>query len=905
MITRTTIRSLFLTACLAFCCCERNQAATGYVRALGTNIVDGNDNNLLLRGMNAGNWMIQEGYMMQSSSFAGTQSKFKKKLTETIGAEKTAQFYKAWLDNQFSKKDIDSLAHWGYNSIRVPIHYKVFTLPIEEEPVSGQNTWLADGFNRLDSVMKWCAEAKIYAIIDLHGAPGGQGKEASISDYDSTKPSLWESTLNQDKTVALWKKIAERYATNKWIGGYDLINETNWTFTGSDANGVLLRSLFVRITNAIRQVDPNHLIFIEGNWFANDYTGLTPTWDSNMAYSFHKYWAYTTQSSLSNILNIRTNNNCPVWLGEAGENSNRWFTDCIELVEKNNIGWAFWPMKKSGNNCLFKATTNTDYKALMNYWGGSGSSMTSDEIYAALMTWANNQKTENCAIQYEVIDAMLRQTTTNETRPFKANTTSNTIYATDYDMGRPGYAYYDKVDADYHSSTDTTLAWNSGYTYRNGGVDIEACTDYEANGYNVGWIENGEWMLYTIQSPEAKTYNVSLRHSGLSATGKVHLEINGKRVSRTIDLAPSGSWTTWTNTVIPNVIVPAGTVKLKIVFETGSVNFNNFKFQDPKTVASTAFELLGAETDTWENVVRLRFNKKIDTKKDDFFQLSIDGAKATILSSGINSSDSCTYEITTSEPILKTRALTVSYVKAGLTSNGQSLSDFGTMSVSNLTLQHQTIPGKIEAESYFNKNGFTFETCSDVSAGQDAGYSTADIYLDYHVNVETAGNYNTEFRVSVNNATAQVELQKLDQTGKAESLKTFNFTQTGGWQVWATQGSSTVTLPAGKSILRVYSKTAGYNLNWFQFTKATDINQPGNSSLKLYPNPATDHFCMHFPEAQPRIFQIMDFQGKLLKEITNDRQDAEINIHDLQPGLYMVKVSEKDGNISSHKLLKQ
>ena len=72
----------------------------------------------------------------------------------------------------------------------------------------------------------------MYLILDLHAAPGGQGYNADISDYDDSKPSLWESKENRDKTVAFWKKIAERYKDEPWIGGYDLINETNWNLPG-------------------------------------------------------------------------------------------------------------------------------------------------------------------------------------------------------------------------------------------------------------------------------------------------------------------------------------------------------------------------------------------------------------------------------------------------------------------------------------------------------------------------------------------------------------------------------------------------------------------------------------------------------------------------------------------------
>lgn len=88
-----------------------------------------------------------------------------------------------------------------------------------------------------DDLLKWCAANKIYLILDLHAVPGGQGKDANISDYVLLKKrSVWESEENQKKTVALWKKLAERYKNEPWIGGYDIINEPNWAFTGSTGN---------------------------------------------------------------------------------------------------------------------------------------------------------------------------------------------------------------------------------------------------------------------------------------------------------------------------------------------------------------------------------------------------------------------------------------------------------------------------------------------------------------------------------------------------------------------------------------------------------------------------------------------------------------------------------------------
>ncbi|MGK0175991.1 MAG: endoglucanase, partial [Ulvibacter sp.] len=338
------------------------------LRTLGKKIVNSNSEEVLLKGVGLGGWMLQEGYMMNSSGAADTQHEFIQKLTTLIGADKTAEFYANWRNNFVTKQDVDSIAKWGYNSIRLPMHYNLFTLPIEEELVAGENTWLNTGFDMVDELLTWCESNQIYLILDLHAAPGGQGKDAAISDYDDTKPSLWESEFNKSKTVALWGKLAERYKDKQWIGGYDLLNEVNWPL-GTN----VLRDLYVRITNEIRAVDANHILFIEGNGFANDFSGLTPPWDSNMVYSPHKYWTYNDTASMQWVLDIREQHNVPLWLGESGENSNAWFTEAINLFEDNNIGWAWWPWKRIETiTCPYSINSNSNYEAIIKYWKGEG-----------------------------------------------------------------------------------------------------------------------------------------------------------------------------------------------------------------------------------------------------------------------------------------------------------------------------------------------------------------------------------------------------------------------------------------------------------------------------------------------------------------------------------------------------
>ena len=870
------------------------QAQNGYVHASGKQIVDGNGNNLLLKGIGTGNWMIQEGYMMQSSDVAGTQWEFKKKLTETIGIDKTNQFYTTWLNNHFRKIDVDSMARWGFNCVRAALHYKVFTLPIEEEPVQGVNTWLESGFTRLDSLIAWCAANKMYVMLDMHGAPGGQGKDAGISDYDSSKPSLWESEANKSKYVALWRKIAERYATNKWVAGYDLLNETNWTFP--EGNNSQLRALYGRVTSAIREVDPNHLIVIEGNGFANDYTGLTPTWDINMAYSFHKYWNNNDVSSIQWILDLRNNNNCPVWLGESGENSNRWFTDCIALMEKNNIGWSFWPVKKSGINNILKATTNSDYTNLINYWRGNATKPTVDNAFQAVMTFADNHKLENCVIQRDVIDAMIRQPQNIVTLPYKTNTTSSTIYAVDYDYGRAGYAYSDSLDATYQLSNGNYTAWNNGWLYRNDGVDIGSCNDAITNGYHIGWIDNGDWTQYTIQSTEAMTYNVLLRYASQSRTAKVYVEVNGKRASKSITLTPTGGWSTWRTSAITNVIIPAGSVKVKIVFEQGGANFNYFQFKNPKSIENTAFEMLSAETATWADMITLKLNKPIDSLTGNPFLITIDGKAATILSTAVSTADNTKIEIKVAEPILYTSVLKIDYTINACISGTQSLTTFQNNDVTNLTIPHQIISGKIEAESFTVNNGFSFETCTDTGGGLNTSYSAIDKYLDYYVWVQNSGDYKMDFRISVNTASAQIAVLK-DLNGSMVPLKTVSFTQTGGWQNWQTQ-SAVVSLSAGKNIIRLLSRSSGYNLNWIQFSQLTPVESVKTSNFSLYPNPAHESIFLRFNNEESRNIELLDLQGRKLGLVSSNQSLEKIDIHGIKTGMYIVKVTDQQNVIT-------
>lgn len=375
----------------------------GFLRVQGKQIVNEKNENVLLRGIGLGGWMLQEPYMFQLSEVTGNQTDIKSKISGLIGQKNCDEFYKRFLANMITEKDIESLKKWGFNSVRLPMHYNLFTLAAEKEPVAGQNTWLETGFKITDNLLSWCKKYNIYLILDLHATPGGQGNDRPIADIDTLKPRLWQSEANQMKTIALWKKLAEKYKDEEWIGGYDLINETNYKLEGNEE----LKNLFSEITMEIRKVDKKHIIFIEGNQFANDYTGLTPPWDNNMAYSFHKYWNPTTLETIQKYLDMREKYDVPLWMGESGENTNEWFKAAVNLFETNNIGWSWWTIKKIGSeSSILTISRPAGWQKVIDYWAGKGPKPTVEEAKATFLDLAENVKFENCKINNGVIEAL-------------------------------------------------------------------------------------------------------------------------------------------------------------------------------------------------------------------------------------------------------------------------------------------------------------------------------------------------------------------------------------------------------------------------------------------------------------------------------------------------------------------
>jgi hypothetical protein len=804
------------------------------LKTQGKKIVDQNGNEVILRGMGLGGWMLQEGYMMQSSDVADTQHEFKDRLIDLMGEEKTNEFYDAWLANHVTKKDIDSLASWGYNSVRLPMHYNLFTLPIENEPIAGQNTWLDKGFDMVDDLLDWCESNSIYLILDLHAAPGGQGANAAISDYDPSKPSLWESAGNRDKTVALWKKIADRYKDEAWIGGYDLLNEVNWNLSGNS----MLKSLYQEITTSIREVDTNHIIFIEGNGFANDFSGLTPPWDDNMAYSFHKYWNYNDPGSIQWVLNLREQQNVPLWMGEAGENSNVWFHDAIKLFEDNGIGWSWWPMKRIETIVgPYSVTFSEGYKNILSYWRGQTGKPTEAAAYEAMMELANNTNSLNCSYQKDVHDAQIRQVTTDETIPYSQHSIPGVVHMSDYDMGKLGKAYYDVDYANYSLSTGEFQAWNSGWMYRNDGVDIQNNDDtVNSNGFHVGYLRKGEWMNYTVQVDESATYTAKVRVATPQSGGKFHLSLDGEEITATQLVNATGGWTTFETFEIIDISLSQGTHVLTVYFDDiAEFNMSSLEFIKTGAIDALSFYVLNGETGEDMKSVEIAVNQPILTESLDGnlgnFSLEVNGVEQSIVSVTMDGSRERTIILTTENNLIYTDEIKVSYNGASINSqSGKILESFSDLTIRNTLPLVFILPGKIEAEDYNFMEGLATEATTDEGGGMNIGYTDPGDYADYLIYVENGGAYQINLRLAGQYDAGIIGFYIVNEDTTETALQSVTTPVTGGWQTWTTI-TTNLFIPEGFHTLRMRILSGGFNMNWMKFELLDTVGDLDNDGI--------------------------------------------------------------------------
>ncbi len=231
-----------------------------YVHSAGKAIVDGAGKPLTLRGMNLGNWMVPEGYMWHFKDGPQSPHEIEALVTELLGPSGAARFWEAYRDGYYTQGDLHRLRQMGFNSVRVPIHYRFF----------GSED--AEGFRLLDRVVRWAKAEQLLVVIDMHAAPGGQ--TGSNIDDSAGYPWLYQDEAAQVEMVETWKRIARHYRDESAVMGYDLLNEPIPQYPQLRPLDRLLEPLYKRVVAGIREVDRHHMVILEGGNVGHGFYGL-------------------------------------------------------------------------------------------------------------------------------------------------------------------------------------------------------------------------------------------------------------------------------------------------------------------------------------------------------------------------------------------------------------------------------------------------------------------------------------------------------------------------------------------------------------------------------------------------------------------------------------------------------
>ncbi|WP_310603513.1 glycoside hydrolase family 5 protein [Anaerosporobacter sp.] len=387
---------------------KRNRV-NGFLNVDGRKIVNELGEEIILTGWGLGNWLLQEGYMWKAlgSKRFDRPRRIEAVIEELTGKEYADSFWKTYRQNYVTEADIRYMAELGYNSVRIPINARLF---LEE----GEGIhWVDEGFELLDRCIDWCEAYGLYVFLDLHGAPGGQTGD-NIDDSIDDVPRLFTDQDCFDKGIALWKKLAQRYCDRYIIAGYDLLNEPirpKRFADDTDFDHLLprLKEFYETAIYEIRKIDKKHLISLEGHHWASAKNIFCKKYDDKMIIHFHRYACLPDISCYQEFLTLAEEWDCPLWLGETGENYIEWFTAMYPLAAELGIGYNIWPWKKmdcTNSPCSIKRPEN--WEAIINYAEGAAHPGY-DVARGILDEFLEKIKLKNCDKLTQVSNAVLRQ----------------------------------------------------------------------------------------------------------------------------------------------------------------------------------------------------------------------------------------------------------------------------------------------------------------------------------------------------------------------------------------------------------------------------------------------------------------------------------------------------------------
>ena len=491
---------------------RRPASFDGFVHARDARLFDGSERELLLRGVGLGNWMLPEGYMWKFGTGAESPREIETLTSRLLGSEGARRFWESFHAGFITEADIQRIAESGFDHVRLPINSRLIQSP-DGSPIES-------GYEMIDRLIAWCRAHRLWVLLDLHGAPGGQ-TGTNIDDSPRNKPELFMDESYRSLTLRLWQDLARRYADETVVLGYDLLNEplpNEW----QDIYASELKELYQDLTRVIREIDPRHLIVYEGSHWATNWSIFTEVWDENSLLQFHKYWSSPDTESIAEFLETRDRLGLPIYMGEGGENTLEWLYTAFRLYESHNIGWNFWPWKKLDTRTS-PASVTPPKRWSMVVAAGSDPTAVVEDAQAIFDEFLVNADIRNCDWQPGLVAALLGERPTVIPAWGFGTRGQGASYSSSEASSIPGI----------RSSDDIALSWAAGGAHPENPFQQTDGRPYSSDEELVVRLQAGDWLEF-----EATDVDVtSVRVVGAENATRVESSPRGIRVVATASTA--------------------------------------------------------------------------------------------------------------------------------------------------------------------------------------------------------------------------------------------------------------------------------------------------------------------------------------------------------------------------------
>ncbi len=171
-----------------------------------------------------------------------------------------------------SEKDIETIAKWGLDHVRLPIDYEL----IEDD----NGGFKEEGFVYIDRALLWCRKYGLNMVLDLHKTFGFS------FDFGENEKGFFENEKFQERFYRLWEELAKRYGNSGADVAFELLNEVTEKEYCDSWNRIAKKCI-----ERIRALAPKVVILTGGYWnnSVDALPDLLPPYDDNIVYNFHFY----------------------------------------------------------------------------------------------------------------------------------------------------------------------------------------------------------------------------------------------------------------------------------------------------------------------------------------------------------------------------------------------------------------------------------------------------------------------------------------------------------------------------------------------------------------------------------------------------------------------------------------